>query len=435
MKIKIMDKKWLKKMTAGALLIAITFIGYSFVAQRDEVIAEEEKVQEYVLKKEAVKEVLSTSGTVKAETVEKLLGDVSSPVTAINVAIGDQVTPGQVLAEMNPIDVESSILNQEAVIALLKQEMKALSVDKGTAKTLAYENAQVSLNNAKTSYESNQILYENGAISKTDLEKSLETYNTAKSNYEKAKSSYDAYDYATEYSILEMKLQVEATKLESLKQDLLDHQIVAAIQGIVTAINIEEGEVPKESAVMMEIQDLSNLKIEAAISEYEINDIKLGQNVSITTLGNEEKVYEGIVEEIYPSGEVEGTEVFVTVIVDVLNEDAQLKPNFSANLDIVTKSSESAFMVPYDALIKMRDGYGVKVESEGEEDGKRIIVDTGIESDLTVEIISEELEEGMVILVESEINISENKNRQGGNGLAIPGTNGQNKRMSGGMRH
>jgi len=419
MKLKSFNNKWVKRIGVIVVLSGLVVVGYNFTKQ-DEVEAVAATVQEYTLTKQSISDTLSTSGTVQAETTEQLLGDVSSEVTMINVIIGDQVSAGQILAEMNPIDVNSDILNQEVVIANLKQDMKALGADKGTSKKIAYENAKVTLANAKSNYESNKILFENGAVSQSDLDQSLEAYNNANNSYENAKVTFNSYDYATEYSILEKRLEVETTKLESFQQDLLDHQVMASINGVVTALNIEEGEIPKESDVMIEIQDLANLKIEASISEYEINAVEVGQEVTITTLGNEDQSYKGIVETIYPSGVIEGSDVYVTVLIDVLNEDEMLKPNFSANLDILTASKDAAFLVPYDALVKTPKGYAVKVKGEDAEASEFIRVETGVEGDMTIEIIAEALEEGMVLLVESEVEIAE----QMQNGMRIPGMSG-----------
>lgn len=423
MKLKNMNKKWMKRATLVVILSGLIYGGYSYTNQDQDTTASASAstIQEYTLIKSQITETLSTSGTVQADSIEQLLGDVTSEVTNIYVEIGDEVSVGQVLAEMNPIDVQSDILNQQVVIANLEKEIKTLKIDKGTSKKLAYDNAKVSLDNAKSDYDSNKILFENGALSQSDLDQSLESYNKAISDYESAKSTYESYDYATEYSILEKKLQVENTKLESLEQDILDHQVVASIDGVVTALNIEEGEVPKESDVMMEIQDLSNLKIEASISEYEINDIAVGQEVTISTLGNEDKTYSGVVERIYPSGEIEGSEVFVTVLIEVLDEDQYLKPNFSANIDILIENKEDALLVPYDALITTPKGYALQLKTEDEETANMVRVETGIEGDLTIEVISDQLEEGMVILVDSSVDISTTQ-RQGG--MMIPGMGG-----------
>ncbi len=419
MKLKSFNNKWVKRIGVIVVLSGLVVVGYNFTKQ-DEGAAVAATVQEYTLTKQSISDTLSTSGTVQAETTEQLLGDVSSEVTMINVGIGDQVSAGQILAEMNPIDVNSSILNQEVVISNLKQDMKALGADKGTSKKIAYENAKITLANAKSNYESNQILFESGAVSQSELDQSLEAYNNANNSYENAKVTFNSYDYATEYSILEKRLEVETTKLESLQQDLLDHQVMASITGVVTALNIEEGEIPKESDVMIEIQDLANLKIEASISEYEINAVEVGQEVTITTLGNEDQSYKGMVELIYPSGVIEGSDVYVTVLIDVLNEDEMLKPNFSANLDILTASKDAAFLVPYDALVKTPKGYAVKVKGEDAETSEFVRVETGVEGDMSIEIIAEALEEGMVLLVESEVEIAE----QMQNGMRIPGMSG-----------
>lgn len=430
MKVKISDNKWVKRAGIIAVLAGLGFLGYTYSTPTT-VEAKEAMIQEYTLVKSSVTESLSTSGVVKSSAVEQLLGDISSEVTNIYVGIGERVTSGQVLATMNDIDINISILNQEVKISTLKEEMKALGADKGSSKKMAYENAKIIYDNAKITYDGNKILFENGAMSQSELDQSLESYNKSKIDYQNAKSIYDGYDYATEYSILEKTLSAESMKLKSLEQDLLDHKIVASIDGEVTLIDIEEGEVPRESDVMMEIQNLATLKVEASISEYEINDIKLGQEVLITTLGNDNKIYKGLVETIYPSGEVSGSEVFVTVIIDVLDEDTLLKPNFSANIEILTASKEDALMVPYDALVKTGKGYAVQLKVQGDDAVTFVRVKTGIESDLTIEVISEDLEEGVIILVESDVKLS----AQNQNTLKIPGMGGGQGRPSGNTGH
>lgn len=430
MKVKISDNKWVKRAGIIAVLAGLGFLGYTY-STPTMVEAKEATIQEYTLVKSSMTESLSTSGVVKSSAVEQLLGDISSEVTNIYVGIGERVTSGQVLATMNDIDINISILNQEVKISTLKEEMKALSADKGSSKKMAYENAKTAYDNAKITYDGSKILFENGAMSQSELDQSLESYNKSKIDYQNAKNIFDGYDYATEYSILEKTLSAESMKLKSLEQDLLDHKIVASIDGEVTLIDIEEGEVPRESDVMMEIQNLATLKVEASISEYEINDIKLGQEVLITTLGNDNKIYKGLVETIYPSGEVSGSEVFVTVIIDVLDEDTLLKPNFSANIEILTASKEDALMVPYDALVKTGKGYAVQLKARGDEDATFVRVKTGIESDLTIEIISEDLEEGAIILVESDVKLS----AQNQNALKIPGMGGGQGRPGGNADH
>lgn len=420
MKLKKINNKWVKRTALGVMIALIALGGYQ-LTHKEDVTTEAAEVQAYTITKAPVSETLSTSGSVVSDSTEQLLGDVESEVTAIYVDIGDQVSAGQVLAEMNPIDVESDILDQEVTIANLKQEMKALSADRGATKRIAFDNAKVALANAKSSYESDQILFDNGAVSQTELDASHESYNKALSDYESTKATYEGYDYATEYEILEKRLQVENTKLKSLQQDLLDLQVVASIDGVVTQLNIEEGEVPKESDVMIELQDLSQLKIEASISEYDVNKIALGQNVEITTLGDDDKVYQGLVERIYPSGKISGSEVYVTVEIDVLDEDENLKPNFSANIDILIAEKEDALLVPYDALINTPNGYAVQVKTDDAQSPELIKVETGIESDLTIEVISDQLDEGMVILVESEVDLSAVK---AGGGMMIPGMGG-----------
>lgn len=148
MKLKIGNNKWIKRVGIITALAAIAAAGYLHNSPST-VEAEESTVQEYVLTKESITESLSTSGVVKSKAVEQLLGDVTSEVTAINVEIGDHVSTGDILAEMNPIDVNSSILNQEVVIENLKNEIKTLAADKGSFVKLAYESAKVAYENEK----------------------------------------------------------------------------------------------------------------------------------------------------------------------------------------------------------------------------------------------------------------------------------------------
>nr|WP_243185260.1 HlyD family efflux transporter periplasmic adaptor subunit [Clostridium butyricum] len=400
--------------------------------------------------------MVSSSGAIKSGTSTSIYSNLNDyNVQQINVEVGDEVKKGDVLAIIDTSTLEDDIEKQElSVSANEKKAQIALEQAKDTYENSVYlyennlnttlVNAQaavdqnkLSLDNKKSIYEYKQMMLDNG-------EESSQNVNLAKIDYENAQSDYDKSQIALSAAKVSVEQEIEKNKksyesaqaavddtssrlaLEKQKEKLKDKEVVATVDGIVTAVNASVGSKCEDSLFV--IQDLNDLIVKVSVDETEIANVAVGQKVQVTTDASTE-ILDGEVVTVDPissaaasetstssssssSSKSSGTsstssnstssDVTFTVKVQITSEDIDkaVKVGMNAVVNIIIGESDDAFAVPYESII---DNHGQKSIYEAEEQNgqyvvKEISVTTGLESDMNTEIEGEDLKEGMIVL-------------------------------------
>lgn len=293
------------------------------------------------------------------------------------------------------------------------------------------------------------------------FEASIEAYEKQLRNIDDAKKSGETSILSKSESLYSSQLSSlssgnsEEEKVEEYQEKLQNCTVTAPISGVVTAVNVEVGDVYSGSAIVT-IEDISGYEVSTEIDEYDIGKIEKGQKVIVKTNATGDEELEGTVKRISPRASSGSNDVTytVTVALDTLHE--MLRMDMSAKLSIILESKENVLTVPYEAVQEDESGkYYVEVvtnevgaaSEEGEntqlpdtaktgemsqmseeaetpddmsssgrtknrvgknsgskENGsslttKRVYVEKGIESDYYIEIISSEISEGMEIVV------------------------------------
>ena len=205
---------------------------------------------------------------------------------------------------------------------------------------------------------------------------------------------------ATEEEIEAQKARVESAKanLEYLKTQLEKTEIFSPISGIVSSVEIEEGETVSAYQPVIIILSKTNFKIEANIPETDITKVKIGDQAKITldALG-EEVVFGAKVIKIDPAAKIiEGVPTYKTTL-EFEGESEEIKPGMTVNITILTAKKENVLAIPWRALISKDNKKFVKVFKNGRLELKE--VETGLRgSDGRVEIIKG-LKEGEEVVV------------------------------------
>ena len=161
------------------------------------------------------------------------------------------------------------------------------------------------------------------------------------------------------------------------------------------AIAAGTGKVP-----VMVIGNAEKLKLSILIPEKNITDIAVGQKASFTCAAAPGRSFYGEVSGIAKyAKQITGTRDLGSVVevsVDIKDEIANLKPGFTAEVSIVTKVTENAVTVPFEAVMNEDETCFVWIVSDGK--AVRREVSTGIETDLVTEI-TEGLSAGETVIV------------------------------------
>lgn len=299
----------------------------------------------------------------------------------------------------------------------------------------ARDSAEDAMENAKRAYDS---AAENYGTAENQNTNTKENYGIAVKNaedaLENARKDYDRAVEQAESDLATLKKQAERQRtisgnndpqvimLENLKDKLEYAVITAPCDGVVTAVNAEEG--VAAAGPLFVIEDLGSLKITSSVGEYDIPYVAEGMTAVIRcdALGGAE--YSGKVSDVAPTSitAASGSAVNYKIETDVEDEDGRLLVGMSTKVNIISDRKENALTITYDALVVDENGNDAVYIAEKGEDGlyraKLIPVTIGLETDYEIEVISDQLSPGMFVLTETTmlsdgtvVNIDENAHK------------------------
>jgi len=292
------------------------------------------------------REAVSKQASLADSTVEIAYGDIEENVTAqgklepkeyvdigaqvtgqlqkLFVEIGDVVKTGQQLAQIDPRIYGARVLADEARINTLKAqlvEQEALILFAGRL------------------YERNQKLYKTKAVSQEALQNSESNHKAALAKADSIRAQLD---------------EVQST-LAGDRTNLGYTKIFASMDGTVVQQTAREGQTLNANQTtpnIMQLAKLDKMTVRSQTAEADIMRIKPGMPVYFTTLGSEQRRWQGVVRQILPTPEVLNNVVLYNVLIDVDNSDGQLMSGMSAQVFFVLGEAKHVPVIPVNALGK-----------------------------------------------------------------------------------
>ena len=341
-------------------------------------------------------ETVSATGKIQPEVEVKLSSEVSGEIIELPVVEGQQVKKGDLLVKVNPDIYQSSLNRSEATL----QNMRA-----------GLNQAEATLKEAKANYERNKQLFEKGIISKADWDRAVSSYEVAQANQQ---SAYYGVKSAS------------ATVSEA-RDNLNRTNIYAPMSGTISKLSVELGERVVGTQQMagteiLRVANLNNMEVEVDVNENDIVKVSISDSAIVEVDAYLKKEFKGIVTEIANSADGVLTSDQVTnfkVKVRILEESykdliegkpefySPFRPGMTATVDIISDRREDVIGVPISAIVIKTDTSSVKgskskekkIESEEEtkfecvfiKDGDKAklkVVETGIQDDTNIEIIT-----------------------------------------------
>ncbi|MEO0731516.1 MAG: efflux RND transporter periplasmic adaptor subunit [Bacteroidota bacterium] len=323
-------------------------------------------------KERTIQELVSASGKVFPQTEVKISSDVSGEVVELYVEEGDSVRAGQLLAKIDADAVESQVARGVANVNSSKAQVANANAQ---IASLEAQKAQIEaqLINAREIYERNKGLATDGVVSQADLETSESSLRAleanleaAESNIKGAKESARAAQYGVE--------SAQAT-LSELRTSLRQTTIYAPMGGVVSLLNVEEGErvvgtIQMAGTELMRIANLNAMEVRVEVSENDVPSVKIGDVAEIEVDAYLNRTFKGRVTQIANSSTTAGT-----AAGDVLNSDQvtnfevrinidpdsyqdlvasgntyPFRPGMSAGVDVLTKSANGVISVPIESV-------------------------------------------------------------------------------------
>ncbi|MGE5398560.1 MAG: efflux RND transporter periplasmic adaptor subunit [Chitinophagales bacterium] len=341
---------------SGIVLLAALVVGLNIYrsGQKDVTSVSTTKVEQRAM----VQKILA-SGKVAVASKEVLYSQNTGTIKKINVHLGQKVAPGQVLMEVDMPDADSRLAQAKSTLAAAET---ALAKTRLTDKPLEIIEAEYTLKQAaddakqaKEKLAKYQELYEAGAVSKDELDSQQSTYNTKQAQYEKAKAALVVarVQSAGEKKSAEASYQSALASLKLVQKQVGQKGLSSTIGGQVMSLSVQEGDVITAGTQLITIGDVDSLLINADITEADAPMIKAGQEVVVTSPTIQDKKWKGVVREVgleAVSKIKNSSETSAIQVIIALKEKSELRPGFTADLEIITARNNKALTVPFEAL-------------------------------------------------------------------------------------
>ncbi len=237
------------------------------------------------------------------------------------------------------------------------------------------------------------------------------------------------------YESAKNSLRNAEISLENANDQLDDYNITAPISGTVVTKNAKAGDTldrENSSEALALIYDLTCLKVELAIDEVDINNVAVGQTVTITA-DAVDGTFTGYVDNVGVDGTSQNGVTTYPVTV-VLEEYGDLLPGMNIDAVIIVSQAENVLALPVDCVNRGNTVY-VKGDKTEENDNapegyKTVSVETGLSDDSYIEIISGISEEDLVRYASVATNSTAMTMDSSSSGFGIGGMSGN---MGGGM--
>lgn len=354
-----------------------------------------------------ITEELTVSGPVSGTDSVDVVSGIHAEVSEILVKEGDRVEAGQLLAVIDSEDLQKEVdIAQNACdlaeAALREQQILA---ENGYAKAAQDYEA------ARTAYERTSALFQSGSVSQLDLETAANQMQDAQREL-RAYRLVDGKPAAPES--YELQIQSARYELDKRKEQLENARVTSPIAGTVVRVYAKVGRFADDienDLPMFSIENLDVLEMEIKISEYSIGKVETGQAAEITADILDGQTAHGEVVSISPTGEEKGggsTERVIPAAIRITDADSGLMAGITARARIRIDQAEGAFIVPMGAVLETDEGTWI-FAAEGNR-LKRIPVETGVESDVQIQVIPVEegsLQEGMQIAASASADMAD----------------------------
>ncbi|WP_138420685.1 efflux RND transporter periplasmic adaptor subunit [Aquibacillus sediminis] len=396
------------------------------------------------------------NGTANTSNSSEIIPKSSGELIELEIEKGDLVEKGQTIGRIDPEAIQDNLTMLEISVASAQKQLESAQVQEVMAEQgvevaeeqlkqakasgdmdsdvdnadISVENAKIQLEQAEKTLERMETLYEQGAISLSDLEEAQIGEQQARNSYEQAKNTYESTsdqaetgDLSNESSVRQaeigledakqqlesVKLEVESARLqveqakEELSQtedQLVDTNIKANASGEVTVVNAEVGEMVSNSQSMGTIVTIDPITVHANVNAEELVLFEKGQEMSVYIRALDH-TSSATINYISPVTDDSG---LYTVEADMDNDEKRIKPGMMVKFNLPTIVEQDALLIPTEAVVEEADQTFVYVIEEEQAMKKEITIQNS-QSDMTA--IQGDIVEGDIVVTSGQITLSD----------------------------
>ena len=359
--------------------------------------------------------MVGATGSVRAFQSATLNWQTTGTVEQVNVNVGDNVHKGDILAKLADATLPQNVLSAQVDFASAQQALDDMQNSDTTraqaAVTLqsakdaykkAYDyrmslNGKIDIANVTLDYVNGQqiarVKYTKGYADAATIAKADQSLALAKAKLDDAQRTYDRVkDGPNPLDVTAAKVRLQAAQAAMNMA-----YIIAPVDGTVTQAVPLAGDQVSVGLLAFRIDDLSSLLVDVQVSEVDINNIAVGQPVTLTFDAISGKTYNGQVAEVSQAGDLSSGAVNFTVTAKLSDGDIQVKPGMTAAVNIVTNQVNGQILVPNQAVRLVNGKRVVYILVNGSP--QLVEVTLGVSSDTQSVVLESNLKVGDLVIL------------------------------------
>lgn len=316
---KNLKRKKIISLVVSAFLVALAGVGFWRWSKSPKEVS-------YItagVQKGDVTQIVTATGSLSAVVTVQVGSQVSGTIDKLYADFNTQVKAGQMVARLNQDKFKASVDQARA---------NFLSAQASVAKQ------KVTLEDARRTLERNKELKKRGLLAQSDLDASQTAYDAAVAQLEVNKAQVE---------------QAQAAVTQS-SVDLNNTVIRSPVDGIVVSRNIDVGQTVAASlqapTLFLIANDLSKMQVDTNVSEGDVGNVWVGQDVTFTVDAYPSRRFHGKVLQVRNAAIMVQNVVTYDAVVGVDNKELLLKPGMTANVEFVVSQKTDILKIPNAAL-------------------------------------------------------------------------------------
>ncbi len=364
-------------------------------------------------------------------------------VASVNVAEGDFVHRGQILASLDTAQLEATLKANEATVREDEAQLEHSSVaapiaaqQYSSAVAAARQNLQAAINSVRTA---RAALAHDDLTQKADLALLREDY-VSRETYEQARATYVSSRETLQSDLQAVTAQQAALRtaltntdqrredqatiaqnaagldaaranVELLRAQIAQASIVAPFDGQITQRLLDPGAYAGASSGIFELAQVSRVSVVADVPDVDLSTVKPGTAVTFTSASLPGRTFHGRVYDVNTTP-TSGTLSYRVRLLQS-NPDLALRGGMFVTVTAVRERHDGKLLVPSAAVLTQSNGAGVFTVVDGK--AKSVPVRVGLQTDALAEVSAPGLEPGMTVIT------SQPNGLQDGAAVMVPG--------------
>lgn len=347
------------------------------------------------------------TGTVVPARQGNLASVISGTVRDVDVQIGDRVSAGQVLVQIDDSTLRAQLAQDEAQLAEAQARLRQESAtNRGNALTTSssLQSAQVAYDTAVANDQRNESLFRQGYISQQAIDQSRSqlaaaaaALRSAQVAAQNASMSADASSAAqADIASMQAAVSADAAAVQTVETQIAQAAVRAPFDGIVTQRNVDPGSLASPGTPLVQVSQLDPAYINVGIPDSDLQYVRTNSAATVTVDALAGRTWRGAVDNLNAAAG-QGTLTYLARI-SLPNPDIALKAGMVANITFVAARKTGVLVVPRGAIASTDNGSVVYVVDGGK--AKMTPVKVGLQAQDSAEISGAGVKTGTLVITQ-----------------------------------